>query len=33
MADLLGNIWFALLVGLGGYCAGAVWPLHRLFKK
>ena len=25
MADLLGNIWFALLVGLGGYCAGSVW--------
>ena len=32
MESLLGSIWFALLVGLGGYCAGSVWPLHRLFK-
>jgi hypothetical protein len=33
MADFLGNIWFAALIGLAGYCLGSVWPLHRLFKK
>jgi hypothetical protein len=32
MADLLGNIWFALLVGMLGYLAGNVYPLRKLFK-
>jgi hypothetical protein len=32
MAELLGNIWFALLVGMLGYLAGNVYPLRKLFK-
>jgi hypothetical protein len=32
MAELLWNIWFALLVGMLGYLAGNVYPLRKLFK-
>jgi len=32
MESLLGNIWFALLLGVVGYVAGNVYPLRKLFK-
>ena len=31
--DLLGSIWFALLLGVIGYVAGNVLPIGKLFKK
>lgn len=31
IASFLGNVWFALLLGVVGYCLGNVWPLRRIF--
>ena len=32
-SSFLGSIWFALLCGVIGYCAGNIVPIGNLFKK